>query len=203
MNSGSSLKETFVLLWRNEEYEKVLIHELCHYIGIDHRIFTNDTIQDVNNYFNIDGINHINESYNETIASIINMCWKSYKLNMNLNDIYFIETKFLILQTIKIIKFFGGNNYDDLFKITIIQNTSGISYIILKMILFYNINTFMNLINKLNIKCDSDDKINIYKIYLENKIQDKINIKKIINENFNKYIIGNKFINKTLRMSVI
>lgn len=202
MNSGSSIKEIFVVLWRKEEYEKVLIHELCHYIGIDHRIFTDYNIADINNYFNLDGINHINESYNETVASIINMCWKSYKLNMDLEDIYIYEMKFLILQTIKIIKFFNGTKYDDLFNINIIQNTSGLSYIILKMILFYNINSFMDLIIDLNIKCDTQEKINKFKKYLSEKIENKLYLQ-LIDDNFNKYTPDKKFINKTFRMSVI
>lgn len=204
INSGSSMMATFVTLWRKEEYEKVLIHELCHYIGIDHNIYTNNDIKSINDQFNIVGINHINESYNETIASIINMCWKSYKLKFDLQKIYDYEMKFLLLQTAKYIDFFKGIKADDLFTINILQNTSGLSYIVFKMILFYNINDFMNLILENNIKCDDDNKILKYKHFLK----DKINIKSYIGliDVFLKEIKKinkDKFIYKTFRMSAI
>jgi len=210
MNSGSSMIEIFVTLWRKEEYEKVLIHELCHYIGIDHNIFTNNDIKEINNNFNIKGINHISESYNETIASIINMCWKHYKLNnlynfkIDLQQIYIIEIKFLLFQTAKYIDFFNGKCGNDLFRINILQNTSGLSYIVLKMILFYNINDFMNLINEFNIICDDINKIHTYKEFLEDKIKNKLYVK-LIDYIFNiiKKINKDKFIYKTFRMSVI
>jgi len=213
MNSGSSLLGEYITLWRKEEYEKVLIHELCHYIGIDHSIFTNDNIRQINNYFHINGVNHINESYNESIAAIINMCWKCFKLNnlynfkINLQSIFNYELKFLLFQTAKYIDFFNGNCGDDLFNINILQNTSGLSYIVLKMILFYNINDFINLINDFNIKCDTTNKINKFKNFLLDKINNKSYI-----EYINQYVgtvknikITNKhkFIYKTFRMSVI
>jgi hypothetical protein len=204
MNSGSSMIEIFVTLWRNEEYEKVLFHELCHYIGIDHNIFTNNIITNINDKFNIDGINHNSESYNETVASIINMCWKSHKLNMDLQNIYDYEIKFLLLQTAKYINFFNGRRCDDLFTINIMQNTSGLSYIVLKMILMFNINEFMDLILENNIKCDDDNKILKFKQFLEDKINDKsynglINVFLQEINNLDK----NKFIYKTFRMSAI
>lgn len=213
MNSGSSIMETYVTLWRKEEYEKVLIHELCHYIGIDHKIFINNNIKLINNNFNIKGINHISESYNETIASIINMCWKYYKLNylynfrINIQKIYDYEMKFLLLQTAKIIDFFKGIKGDDLFTINIQQNTSGLSYIVLKMILFYNINDFIDLINEFNIICDNDNKIEKYNQFLEDKIYNKSYIKIIdyILYEIKKRKKNNKdkFIYKTFRMSAI
>ena len=84
MNSGSTIKDIYVSVWRKEEYEKVLIHELCHYISIDFDIFLNDKInKDINNIFNLEGINHVSESYNETVACIINMLYKSVKLNID------------------------------------------------------------------------------------------------------------------------
>jgi hypothetical protein len=210
MNSGSSMIEIFVTLWRKEEYEKVLIHELCHYIGIDHNIFTNNDIKEINNNFNIKGINHISESYNETIASIINMCWKYYKLNnlynfkIDLQQIYIIEIKFLLFQTAKYIDFFNGKCGIDLFRINILQNTSGLSYIVLKMILLHNINDFMNLINEFNIICDDINKIDTYKLFLEEKIKNKSYVQSIdYIFNIIKKINKDKFIYKTFRMSVI
>lgn len=202
INSGSTIKDVYVSVWRKEEYEKVLIHELCHYISVDFDIFINKKINnDINNLFNLDGTNHVSESYNETVAAIINMCYKSVKLNIDLNEIYLIETKFLLFQTIKLIKFFGGN---DIFTMKIYQNTSCLSYIILKFILFYNINEFINLLDEFNIICNSSKKINVYNKFLF-EITTKKDYIDDINKNIN-FVINNwnnKFVYKTLRMSAI
>jgi hypothetical protein len=202
INSGSTLISSYVSLWRLEEYEKVLIHELLHYIGIDYHLFTNNELNNkIREIFKIDGINHINESYNECVAAIINMCWKSIKYNININDIYKLETKFLIFQTNKIIKFFGGNKSENLFEINITQTTSALSYIILKMILFLNINSILDLIEKIKIKLDFNN-INLYENLLLELVTKKEYID-ILNNNF--YIDGDKkkFIGRTMRMSIL
>lgn len=205
MNSGSTIKDVYVSVWRKEEYEKVLIHELCHYISVDFDIYLNKKINnDINNLFNLEGINHVSESYNETVAGIINMCYKSIKLNIDLNQIYLIETKFLLFQTIKLINFFEGSKGYDIFTMKIYQNTSCLSYIILKFILFYNLNDFINLLDEFNLICDSYKKINKLNTFLLEIIKKKDyitdidkNIDFIINN------LNNNFIYKTLRMSAI
>jgi hypothetical protein len=205
MNSGSTIKDIYVSVWRKEEYEKVLIHELCHYISVDFNIFLNKKINDnINSLFNIEGINHVSESYNETVAGIINMLYKSVKLNIDLNEIYLIETKFLLFQTIKLINFFGGFEGNDIFTMKISQNTSCLSYIILKFILFYNINDFINLLDEFNIICDSPQKITKYNNFLSELIKKKDFVDDIDrNMNFVKNNWNNTFIYKTLRMSAI
>lgn len=204
INSGSTLISTYVCLWREEEYEKVLIHELLHYIGIDYHLFNNDELnKKIKNIFNIDGINHINESYNESVAAIINMCYKSCKYNININEIYDIEMKFLIFQTNKIIKFFNGNNANDLYNIKISQTSSALSYIIFKTIIFLNINNILDLIEYVKIKLNTIDKIKLYENLLLELLYNK-NFIDILNFNFNiKFENNEKFINRTIRMSVI
>jgi len=166
MNSGSSIIEEYASLWRKEEFEKVLIHELLHFISADfHKnIKGYDNLdKNINNIFKIDGINSPNESYNETLAGIINMCYKSVIYKMNINVIYKIEMNFLYFQTAKLINFFGGNKMEDLFnKLTIKQTTSALSYIILKMILFHNITDTLNFIKSINFKCNNTEKINLF-----------------------------------------
>jgi hypothetical protein len=204
INSGATLMSSYVCLWRKEEYEKVLIHELLHYIGIDYHLFQNHELNNtIKEIFNIDGINNMNESYNEFVAAIINMCYKSCKYNIDINFIYDIEIKFLIFQTNKIIRFFNGTNANDLYNIQISQTSSALSYIIFKTILFLNIVEILNLIEYTKIKLNTYDKIKLYqnlilKLIIEKKYLD------ILNNNFN--IISStekKFIDKTLRMSVI
>lgn len=199
INSGATLVEKYASVWRKEELEKVLIHELLHYIGIDHKLFINDNDK-INKLFNVTN-NKINESYNETLAGIINMCWKSQKHNININELYLLELKFLLFQTVKIIKYFDGKCSDDLFTIKISQTSWMLSYIILKMILFCNINDIINFIESINLKINSDDDINKYIELLEKEIKNKnyiIQLNDIFNIKFN-----SDYLNKTMRMTVL
>jgi len=207
MNSGSSIPEVYASVWRKEELEKVLIHELLHFIKGDfyHHIEGYHKLDnDILKIFNIEGINNPNESYNETLAGIINMCWKSVQLNININKIYEIEMNFLYLQSAKLIKYFGGIYCEDLLnkKITIKQTTSALSYLFLKMILFHNIADSLNFINKMNLKCNETEKINKFNDFLTEKIKDK---KYINNVNYYFELLENKkkFVYKTMRMSVL
>ena len=72
VNSGSAIRGEIVTVWRDEEIEKVLIHEIQHYLYCDFNIGTNESeyvTGIVNKYFKVDGIDAVNESFNETIKS--------------------------------------------------------------------------------------------------------------------------------------
>jgi hypothetical protein len=216
MNSGACIPEVYVCIWRKEELEKVLIHELLHFINCDFHSHINgydDIDKGINNLINIDGINNPNEAYNETVAGIINMCWKSIILQIDINKIYYNEMNFLYLQSAKLIKYFKGNKIEDLLplkNITIRQTTSAISYLFLKMVLFNSIVQTCEFIEKMNLKCNEYEKINKFNKFLIDKLNN-ISYK----ENVNKYldlinldliniskINDSKFIYKTMRMSI-
>lgn len=211
MNSGSSIPTIYANIWRKEEYEKVLIHELLHFIEADFYSHEYSELEHkINNIFNYkcfdDGINSSNESYNETLAGIINMCYKSVKYKININKIYEIELNFLYIQTAKLIKFFNGNSINDLFenKICIKQTTSAISYIILKMILFHFIDSTIDFIEKINLKCNEPDKIKLFSDFIVNLINTKSYFNKV-----DYYILkinnikNDHYIKKNLRMSLV
>ena len=207
MNSGSSIPTVYSNLWRKEEYEKVLIHELLHFIKAD--FFSHEAIsleKKIKTIVSYDTTNSINESYNETLAGIINMCYKSVKYNININKIYEYELNFLYIQTAKLISVFNGDSIKDLFdkKITIKQTTSALSYIIFKMILFHHISKTIDFIEKINFKCNTSDKIELFGDFLLNCINDKTYynitdyyIKKL------ETIKNENYIKKNLRMSLI
>ena len=74
VNSGSTLHGEYVNIWRFEEFEKVMIHELQHFYGCDfHSTDSNyHLIKNViETYFDIEGDDKVNESYNEVMAHII------------------------------------------------------------------------------------------------------------------------------------
>jgi hypothetical protein len=213
MNSGACVPEVYACVWRKEELEKVLIHELLHFINCDFHshISGYDKIdKSITDLIKIEGTNNPNEAYNETVAGIINMCWKSVLLNININKIYYYEMHFLYLQSAKLIKYFNGNKLEDLLNntITIDQTTSALSYLFLKMILFHYIIETCDFIKNINFKCNTSIKINDFSNFLTNKLS-KINKSSCAN-NVNKYLDfiqinlnKDKYIYKTMRMSVI
>lgn len=215
MNSGSTLKGVMLSVWREEELEKVLIHELCHYINVDfyyHDDGYNEINETLNEIFDIKGHNNPNESYNETLAGLINICVQSVKYNYDINDIFSYELQFLYIQVAKIIMFLKGNKYEQLFKsqnnhLIIQQNTSTISYIILKMILFHNYNETLKFIDDCKIKCNNPQEINKFNDLLVKLISNKKSQNEISGKiDYWIKILSKKksdFISQTFRMSAI
>jgi len=178
MNSGSAIPGIYINIWRREELEKVLIHELLHFIKADFYKSENNSMlleQSIKQIISYEGINCPNESYNETLAGIINMCYKSVKYEININKIYEIELNFLYIQTAKLICLFNGNSITDLFdkKITIKQTTSALSYIVLKMIFFHHIQFITEFISNIKLKCNDSEKIKLFEKLLIERISDK------------------------------
>jgi hypothetical protein len=202
INSGSAMRGVVICVWREEELEKVLIHEIQHYFNCDFDYGTENYnyVKDIlNKYFKVDGKDMVNESYNETMAHIINMCYQSVKLNMSLDKIYDYEMKFLLFQTSKIINLFGGNN---ILNTNYKQTTSVLSYYVIKTLLMFNINDTIDLINNFELKCVNEN-IKKYGDFLKEilektKIDDYINNMIKILENMQDY-----FIKRTLRMTAI
>ena len=203
VNSGSAIRGEIVTVWRDEEIEKVLIHEIQHYLYCDFNIGTSESkyvTEIVNKYFTVDGIDAVNESFNETMAHIINMCYQSCKLNIDLEKIYNYEMKFLLFQCAKIFKFFGANKMTD--KIIFKQTTNVLSYYILKTYLLYNINDTIDLIYNFKLKCVGIN-IKTFGDYLDKILRETkldIYIDKII-EDLDK--IDDCYVKRTLRMTVI
>ena len=67
INSGSSIRNEMVTVWRKEELEKVLMHELQHYMNFDFYVF-HKKYKEAENYilsvFHVDGTDKTNESFN-------------------------------------------------------------------------------------------------------------------------------------------
>lgn len=189
-----------IIIYRNDEIFKVLIHELIHYLGCD---LSHDFILNLNNHFNVSKNLKLNETYTELIALLFNSFLKSYESTKikNINLLFRIlneELKFSLFQSAKIF-----NNYDyikcnDFFKSytrssnnsssnIIKQESSIIEYYILKTILLNNINNILELIYKYY---DNNFLIN-------NKSEFKNMFLQIIIDNININLINN--INKLLK----
>lgn len=210
INSGSTLPGEYINIWRVEEFEKVLIHEIQHYYGCDfhssdsnyHLIFNV-----INQYFDIKGDDSVNESYNEVMAHLISMIYFSRIYKLKLENVFHSELYFLLFQTAKIIDFFGGNNYISIFKTTknhivINQRTSVLSYYLIKTLFMFYIQYTTKFIGQISMKCNDKESMQLLSEFIEIIVKDKKISKyidpliKLIKKNK-----SDKFIYKTMRMT--
>ena len=148
-----------VLIYRKEEWKKVLIHELFHSLCLDFAGSNYDVLRDnIKTIFNVKSDFEISESYAEYWATIINSCFISYSLLDNYDDIenfllftdfcIQLERMFSLYQMIKVLGFMGLN-YENLYKndalsksfrkILYKEDTNVLCYYVIKTILlFYN-----------------------------------------------------------------
>jgi hypothetical protein len=203
INSGCSRAGKYVLIYRKEEFYKVLIHELIHYFNFDFSSHDcHELMESFHSLVNVNGRDVINEAYTEILAVTINSIINSIYLNIEFSTIINYEISFTHFQIAKIIFLFGGKKYLDLFKIEIKQNTSVASYIIAKGILLSNYDKVLNYFNSL-----SENEIknyNSYKILYTNLMNEKALDGKLIDDFLNIIERRDKtdFIMKTSRMVV-
>ena len=147
-------KEIKILIYRKEEWFKVLIHELIHALNLDflkqYKEFYN-----LKSYFDISSDFNINESYVEFWARIINTCFLSYIQCNKSIEIFKIKFKYNLNIEISYsigvgMKFFNLITYHNLdYK----EKTNGLAYYLITMLLIVNYNNFMNWcsINNINL----------------------------------------------------
>jgi hypothetical protein len=156
-------KHGSILLYRKEEWFKVLIHELYHLLCLDFSgLEYNGLKKSISNLFQIKSEYNIAETYSEWWATIINCLFSSYNI---LDDVcdkkafllyseFFIEFEriFSLFQVIKILDFMGLNykeliskNIEDIqLRHTLYrEKTNVFCYYILKTILLYNYDDFL------------------------------------------------------------
>ena len=150
--------ENNILIFRKEEWLKVLIHETFHTFSLDFSDYHDLSILNTNlkSIFNINSHFNAFESYSEFWAELINILIISFiftKKKENFEDywrivsvILFYEIQFSLIQCVKVLNYMNLN-YTDLFTSKGIQrykeNTNVFSYHILKTILIFNINDFL------------------------------------------------------------
>jgi hypothetical protein len=209
VNSGSTLKDEFINLWRSEELEKVLIHELIHFLTLDFNFFNrgyNTTEKYVANRFNVDGEIFINEAFTEAVGVLIHTAWVAHELGGNMDlcwKLLNLEINFSLFQCSKILKHFGFTNINQLLEKNgdnkIKQQSDIFSYFFVKTALLYNIENFLSFLET-NISFNNrfKDFIKLVSSSLEqetfiNDVNDYINIIKT----------DKTFIMATMRMTCI
>ena len=210
------------LIYRKEEWFKVLLHETMHafcldFSGLDYKQLRSK----MKEIFPLKIDFEISESYSEFWATILNSLFKSYMLTKNDEDIinfdsfYYIfssmiyfENAYSLFQTVKILDFMNIHEYKDIYENKVIfkQRTNVFEYYILKMILLFNYINFLLLCNENNTNCinfqKSQTMLNKIFTFIKNKYKDKklLNaleyIKKLYNDT------NDDFMKTTMRMTM-
>jgi len=236
---NSSIKKTNynvieLIIFREEEWFKVFIHETFHAMGLDFSSMDNsNSTKKIQNLFNIENVVDIRlyESYTEICAEFIHSVFFVHFTLINTKrgeDMEYTYAKieetlrnellFSLYQSVKVLDHFGltyDNMYDKSNDTKSLckkyrENTPVFSYYILKSILLFNLNDFIEWINtnnngsfKFNHMRDTIEKyINFFRDNYKNT--DYINIMKSVEKHFKK-IKGNKKYEtelKTLRMTL-
>jgi hypothetical protein len=157
-------KKGKILIYRKEEWKKVLIHELFHGLCIDFATVNYDNLKtDVKKLYDVDSDFEISEAYSEYWATIINSCFISFSLLDDKYDkenfVLFVdfciqfERIYSLFQMIKILNFMGLN-YKNLYstdelsksyrKILYKEDTNVLCYYILKTVLLFYSDFFLS-----------------------------------------------------------
>jgi hypothetical protein len=207
INSGSTYPGHSITIWRKEEFYKVLIHELVHYVNFDQYIYNNLNYQIqsiLNKYISVTKDN-VNESYTEIIAITIHTIMMSILLDKSFTELLILEIKYSCFQIGKIINFYNGNNITQLLnkEIKIKQTTSGCSYYIIKAFMLFNLTLIINFWQSQGLTINNKNKKEYIELYEKIFEIDDIFVKLI-----NKFIqdiklLKDNFIKNTLRMSCL
>jgi len=142
VNSGSSYKGRYINMWRKEEFYKVLIHELIHFLEIDIKFIQDSKkIEDyLRSKIQLTGYCNPSEIYTESLAVLLHTIYVCSKLMYtNFNKMLNKEIKFSLIQVNKLLEI--TNSVPE--KIKINQTTDVCSYFIFKTILMLDLDKFI------------------------------------------------------------
>jgi hypothetical protein len=160
-----------IVVFRKEEWFKVLIHETFHNFGLDFSIMNNEVVNNcILNIFPVNSEVNAYESYTEFWAEIINALFCSFSELKNKSDIneflsgceFYLnfERTYSFFQMVKTLRFMGLT-YRELFSKTEYANvhrenlykekTNVLSYYVLKTILLNNFQGFLSWCDKNNL----------------------------------------------------
>jgi len=209
-----------IVVYRKEEWMKVFIHETFHTFGLDFSNMSQASIPSfIYDHFHIQITPCLYESYTEFWGEVIHMLFVSYSFYPQNKDL-FIQTFYNILNIelnhtlLQVNKIFHHMNLHYLhflnnsLAIQYKENTPVFSYYIIKSILFFHFNEFINWCfdnNTNNIICFTKNNITLQKYLLFIK---KYYKKKLFLEKLNHYYhtiqkITDPFIKKNLKMTAI
>jgi hypothetical protein len=222
-------KDSEIVVYRKEEWFKVFIHETFHNFGLD---FSNMNTSECTNHilklFPVNSKVNLYESYTEFWAEIINACFCSFFLIKNKENVdeflsnvsilIHFERTYSFFQLVKTLKFMGLT-YNDLYsknkesstlrETLYKENTSVLSYYVIKTILLNNYEGFFQWCKKNNFSLlqfkHTIKNLKDYCIFIEKNYKSPSmlfgvdSVERIIKE-FNTK--KNKFVLSNMRMSI-
>jgi len=150
-NSGYNDSSTdIIFIWRKEEFEKVLFHELIHCFDLDKRTeHTHDII-------NTDGPHLYFEAVTDFQGIIYHLIYLSLMTKKKIIRLLEYELGFIRNQAMNLNNFWELRNWNIKPEIIIKQKTAAFSYYILKYIMFeYFLNNKINLFEDYNVILDN------------------------------------------------
>ena len=224
-------KDSEIVIFREEEWFKVFIHETFHNFGLDFSIMNNSYINDcILNIYDVNSDINAYEAYTEFWAEIINALFCSFYALTDKNNFeeflsnseFYIdfERSYSLFQMVKALDFMGLK-YKDLYsksnhsimlrKNLYKEHTNVLSYYIIKTVLLVNYQGFLNWCNENNISLlDFKKTIGnekkfckfIEKNYKTNYLLNSINESEVFLSKLKKKKDTNKFILSNMRMSI-
>jgi hypothetical protein len=211
INSGSSITELIIDVWRDEEIDKVLIHELVHYLSLDVTGNT-DMLKTYSKKFNVKGNILINEAYTESIAVTIHTLYVMYKsdIKYNLDDfktLFINEVNYSLFQVAKLMNHFKIKDLNQIFKKYtgdkpyFEQTTSVFSYFVVKTAIIMDLNSLLQYVPHNSIKFNNNRVPEFIK-FIEASLKNS-NFNKCVKFYLDRLSKNDKFIDKTLRMTCL
>lgn len=152
INSGASYHKRMIIVFRKEEFYKVLLHELTHYYDIIPSINLDNHLK----FLKYDNVDILNETFTELYATTLYLVLQSIDLRKSIKEsyitfyiLYNTELNYRLKKTGEILGFFNASSFQDYLngKITLKQTTSVRSYVIINSLLFFDYNSFILLYN--------------------------------------------------------
>jgi len=162
-NSGytDSMKD-IIFIWRKEEFEKVIFHELIHFFNLDKRE------EHIHDFINTDGPHLYFEALTDFKGIIYHLLYLSLITKRRIKDLLEYELGFIRNQAMILNRIWDLNDWIKTPDVLIQQKTAAFSYYILKYLMFeyFLINEF-----------DDDNK---YKVILDKILENGFSMKEYI-----------------------
>lgn len=130
-NTGyTDTNKNIIYIWRKEELEKVIFHEVIHYLELDS---TNYHIDDI---ININGPHNYFEAITDFWGILYHLIFVSILTKTHVQLLLNIELGFIRNQAMYLNKYLKLGNWKNNIDTTITQTTSAFSYYILKFMIF-------------------------------------------------------------------
>jgi hypothetical protein len=135
INSGyTDFGNNIILIWRDEEFEKVIFHEAIHFLDMDVR---NMAFNDNSLPHNIEGPKSYFEAFTDFWGIFYHLIYFSLLTNKSVDSLFQIEYAFIKNQAIMFNNYFDLGKWNN--KKTIKQKSPAFSYFILKYLVFKNV----------------------------------------------------------------